>query len=83
MFGQTKKPEVNLREEMSRRKSHRNTFLARLKSGDYIDTNDLARVSRNHTARISELRKEGHVILSQYEGHGVYSYHYLGSKDEE
>lgn len=84
MFNLTKKPvAVDVREELARRKSHRQTFLARLRAGEYTDTNWLARHSHNHTARISELRREGHVILAQHEGHGNYSYTYLGSKDED
>lgn len=81
MFGLTKKQDV--RQEINRRKSQRTRILDLLKIGDEVTTLQLQRIAFNYTMRISELRKDGHKILAEYEKPGVFSYTYLGSTDEE
>jgi hypothetical protein len=85
MFGLLKKPEakIDVKAEILRRKSQSARILDLLKQGGEITNVDLQRIAFNYTMRISELRKEGHVIVSTYEKPGVWSYTYLGSKDEE
>lgn len=73
----------NMRIEMQRRRSQSARILDLLKSGDEVTTLNLARIAFDYTARVSELRKEGHVILAEYEKPGVFRYSYLGQKDEE
>lgn len=36
----------------------------------------------NHTARISDLRREGHVILAERVKEGLFRYTYLGLKED-
>lgn len=85
MFGLTKKPELkqDVKAEILRRKSQRLRILDLLKSGQDITNVDLQRIAFNYTMRISELRKDGHRIVSTYEKPGVFSYTYLGQLDEE
>ena len=73
----------NLRDELTRRKSQSARILDVLASGKDVTNIDLQRIAFNYTMRVSELRKEGHVIIASYERPGVFSYTYLGCKDEE
>lgn len=81
MFGIAKKQDVKL--EINRRKSQTARILDLLKSGGDITNIDLQRIAFNYTMRVSELRKEGHVILATYEKPGVFNYAYLGEKNED
>lgn len=81
MFGLKKKQDV--RAEINRRKSQSARILELLQKGGEITNIDLQRIAFNYTMRVSELRKEGHVILASYERPGVFTYTYLGFKDEE
>lgn len=81
MFGLKKKQDV--RAEINRRKSQSARILELLQKGGEITNIDLQRIAFNYTMRVSELRKEGHVILASYERPGVFTYTYLGCKDEE
>lgn len=83
MFGLTTKKVPDMKLEMQRRKSQRTRILDLLKIGDEVTTLQLQRIAFNYTMRISELRKDGHKILAEYEKPGVFSYTYLGSTDEE
>lgn len=79
MFGLKSKQEP-VKKAINRRKSHEATILEMFMNGETVSTTTLRRFSANHTARISELRKEGHVILREYLGNGVYEYRYIGFK---
>ena len=81
MFGLKKKQDV--RTEINRRKSQTARILDLLQKGRDITNIDLQRIAFNYTMRVSELRKEGHVIISEYQKPGVWDYTYLGCKDEE
>lgn len=81
MFGLTKNQDV--RQEINRRKSQTARILDLLISGIDVTNIDLQKIAFNYTMRVSELRKEGHVILATYEKPGVFSYTYLGQKDED
>lgn len=81
MFGLKKKQDV--RAEINRRKSQTARILDLLQKGGDITNIDLQRIAFNYTMRVSELRKEGHVIISVYQKPGVWDYTYLGCKDEE
>lgn len=74
---------LELRTEMERRKSQRLRILDLLKSGKDITNIDLQRIAFNYTMRVSELRKDGHVIFAEYEKPGIYRYTYAGQKEEE
>lgn len=83
MFGLLKKDkQPNVRDEINRRKSQSVRILELLTSGQEVTNIDLQRIAFNYTMRISELRKDGHVIIASYERPGVYHYAYLGQKDE-
>lgn len=83
MFGLKKSPKQDVRLEINRRKSQTVRILELLTSGKEVTNIDLQKIAFNYTMRISELRKEGHVILATYEKPGVFSYAYLGQKDED
>ncbi|MDL2342349.1 MAG: helix-turn-helix domain-containing protein [Patescibacteria group bacterium] len=78
----TKKP--NVREETTRYLSQRTRMLNLLKNAPTgtVTNVDLMRIAGNYTMRISELRKDGHVIQSEYERPGVWRYFYKGKRDE-
>lgn len=83
MFGIKKQPkQVDMKAEMLRRKSQRNRILDLLKSGNAVYTSDLMKIAANYTMRISDLRKDGHVIFAEYEKPGVWRYTYIGRKDD-
>lgn len=81
MFGLKKKQDV--RAEINRRKSQTARILELLQKGGDITNIDLQRIAFNYTMRVSELRKEGHVIIATFNRPGVFDYTYLGCKDEE
>lgn len=84
MFGLLKKDkQPNVRDEINRRKSQSVRILELLASGQEVTNIDLQKIAFNYTMRISELRKDGHVIIASYERPGVYHYAYLGQKDED
>lgn len=80
MFGLTKK-QPNIRKEIIRRKSQSQRILELLKSGRLVFNTDLQKIAFNYTMRVSELRKDGHVITAVYERPGVYRYIYGGKRD--
>lgn len=71
---------MNVKQEIDRRKSQTQRILELLKSKPYVFTHDLERIAFNYTMRVSELRKEGHVIVAVYEKPGMYRYLYQGQK---
>lgn len=82
MWGLKSKQE-SVKTAINRRKSHEAQILDMFTRGETVNTTTLRRFSANHTARLSELRKEGHVIKANYLGNGVYEYQYFGQKDED
>lgn len=74
---------LNLREEMKRRANRRASMLKTFQLKGTLTTKDLLRFGPGLSSRLHELRKEGHVIVTQYEKPGEYSYTYVGQKDEE
>lgn len=70
----------DLVKEKKRQKSQSQKILELLVEGN-ATTLTLNKIAFNYTMRISELRKEGHVIIAMYEKPGVYSYTYLGQRD--
>ncbi len=84
MFGLLKKDkQPNVRDEINRRKSQSQRILELLTSGKEVTNIDLQKIAFNYTMRVSELRKENHVIVASYEKPGIYRYTYLGQKDED
>lgn len=73
---------LNLREEMRRRANRRASMLKTFQLKGTLTTKDLLRFGPGLSSRLYELRKDGHVIITQYEKPGEYSYTYLGSKTE-
>lgn len=71
----------NLKEEMKRRASTRQTLLQTFKQKGELTTKEIMNgYGTGVSSRIHELRKEGHVIVAQYEKPGLYRYVYLGEK---
>lgn len=83
MFGVKARPQVDVRRELARRKSQSKRILELLQSGNTVTNVDLQRIAFNYTMRVSELRKDGHKILAEYQKPGVFRYIYLGNKNEE
>jgi len=72
-----------MREEMKRRISKKKTLLQMFKQKGELTTAEIMRdYGTGVSSRIFELRKEGHVIVSQYEKPGLYRYVYLGDKQD-
>lgn len=75
--------EEPVKKQIDRRRTHEAMILQMFRDGEPVTTTTLRRFSANHTARISGLRHEGHVIKRSYLGHGVFEYIYFGREDEE
>lgn len=79
----TRKTKVeNLREEMKRRAGRRQSMLRAFQNEGTLTTKDLLRFGPGLSSRLHELRQDGHVIVTQYEKPGEYSYTYLGTKED-
>jgi hypothetical protein len=77
-------PKEDLKIAMKRRMRHQDIILRRFEERKQVTTAWLRTKSANHTARLSNLRKEGHVILrGEHLGGGNYEYDYLGKKEDE
>jgi hypothetical protein len=74
--------EPAVKDEILRRKSQTQKILEKLQDGEQTNV-VLQRIAFNYTMRISELRKEGHVIVASYVKPGVYRYTYLGNKNDD
>lgn len=71
---------LDVRTEIDRRKSQSQRILELLKkmpTGSLTNV-DLQKIAFNYTMRVSELRKDGHKIQSEYWKPGVYRYFYKG-----
>jgi hypothetical protein len=73
-------PVLDLRKEMARRQSQTAQLLRQFKLKKVLTTRDLQRIGTGCSSRLHELRKEGHIIVQQYESQGLHSYHYKGQK---
>lgn len=69
-----------LKMELERRKSQTQRILELLQDKT-TNTVELQKIAFNYTMRISELRKEGHIIVANYVKPGFYEYSYGGQKD--
>lgn len=69
---------IDVRAEYTRRISQRQKILNVLKTKRNVTNIDLQRIAFNYTMRVSELRKDGHMISAVYEKPGVYRYIYKG-----
>lgn len=57
-------------------------ILRLLKEKGVIRNTDLNKICFRYSARIHELRREGHIIVSTPLGFGLWSYHYMGERKE-
>ena len=73
----------DVKEEMTRRKTRRDSMLAAFKREGELTTKDLLAYGPGLSSRLSELRKEGNKIVCQYEAPGHYRYTYLGSNSDD
>jgi hypothetical protein len=73
----------DLRAEMKRRYTLRNSMLKAFETNGTLTTRDLNRFGTGCSSRLKELRKGGHKIVAQYEKPGEYTYTYIGKIDEE
>lgn len=76
----TKKSE--LKEELKRRDGRRQSMLRAFQKKGELSTAEINHFGTGCSSRIKELRKEGYVIVTQYEKPGQYRYIYLGNKAE-
>ncbi len=54
-----------------------------LKSQGSATNRELNRICFRYGARIYELRREGHIIRTSNLGSGLFSFHYMGHKDDD
>lgn len=74
----------DVREELDRRSSKRQTLLQAFKKRHELTTAEIMRsFGTGVSSRIHELRQEGHVIVTQYEKPGLFRYIYLGQKEDD
>lgn len=78
----TMKNVIDVRKEIERRKSQTQRILEALKGDREVTTITLNRIAFDYTARVSELRKEGHVIVAEYVKPGLFRYHYKGQRQD-
>lgn len=72
----------DVKKEMNRRKSQVARMLEMFKQKGELTTRDLQRIGTGCSSRLNTLRKEGHVIVAQYEKPGMFRYVYLGQKGD-
>lgn len=73
----------DVKEEMKRRKSRRQSMLAAFKKEGELTTKDLLKFGSGLSGRLSELRKDGHRIVTVYDSPGRYRYIYLGDSNDD
>ena len=72
---------VVLKEEIKRRQSQTHRLLEAFKEHGSLNTAQInALTGTGCSSRIHELRKEGHIIVSDYVKPGLYNYTYKGQK---
>lgn len=73
----------DMREEMKRRISKRQTLLRTFQQrGELTTAEIMSSYGTGVSSRIHELRNQGHVIIAQYEKPGLYRYVYMGKKHD-
>lgn len=71
----------DLRQELKRRNTTKESMLRAFKNEGELTTADLIRrFGTGCSSRLFELRREGHVIVPTYERPGCYRYTYIGTK---
>jgi hypothetical protein len=73
----------DLKVEFLRRKTNRQRMLIAFKREGELTTKDLLRFGPGLSSRLKELRNDGHRIVCRYERPGLYTYVYLGNKNDE
>lgn len=75
---------MNAKTEVERRKTNTGRILAYLKLNGQATNQELTRIGGfRYSARILELRKEGHKIVRHHVRGGLWSYEYLGHPDDD
>lgn len=69
-----------LRAEMKRRWTLRNTMLRAFQQNGQLTTKELNRFGTGCSSRLKELRKDGHEILAVYDKPGQWRYVYKGKE---
>ena len=69
--------------ELKRRKGQTARMLEAFKSKNELTTGDLMKIGTGCSSRLKELRKEGHIIVAEYEKPGCWRYVYLGQKEDD
>lgn len=67
---------------MSEKLSQTARILKLLKSKHQVTNRELNRLAYRYSARIAELRTEGHHILTERAKDGLFTYTYLGHEDD-
>lgn len=73
----------DVKAELQRRKSQYTRMLEMMQARGEVTNLDLGRISYRYSARIGDMRKDGHSIVATYERPGVWRYTYLGMKDDD
>lgn len=73
---------LELRAEMKRRNTTKESMLRTFKKEGELTTLDLIRrFGTGCSSRLFELREAGHVIVTTYESPGSYRYTYIGNRE--
>lgn len=76
--------QVDMLEEMKRRKSKRDDLLAAFERFGTLDTGQIMEIAgTGMSSRLKELKRKGHRIAPRYERPGCWSYTYLGFNGED
>jgi hypothetical protein len=75
--------QLELIAEKQRRQGQTSKMLDEFKKRTELTTADLMKIGTGCSSRLKELRREGHVIVAQYEKPGMWRYTYVGQKDTE
>lgn len=73
---------TQLQLELKRRKGQTAQMLDAFKLKHELTTADLMKIGTGCSSRLKELRREGHIILAQYEKPGMWRYTYLGERED-
>lgn len=74
--------QLELVKEFARQKSQTTKMLEAFKNQHELTTMDLMGIGTGCSSRLKELRREGHIILAQYESPGMWRYTYLGQRED-
>lgn len=74
--------QIDFQTEFKRRHSQERDMLKAFKEKGVLTTHDLMRIGTGCSSRLKSLRNKGHLIVARYERPGLFSYTYLGQRED-